>query len=124
MPVIIQKQNELITNKFEITNKGLSIGRSIKNDVFLEDPAASQQHAKIEAKELKNGSLIYFIVDLKSTNKTFVNQQPITEHLLSDQDEIEIGLTHFRYVDENKESLAATKQFKKSWIPGLLVLKE
>lgn len=124
MPVLIQYQNDAVINKFEIKDSGLTVGRSVKNDVFLDDPSASQQHAKIEAKELKDGSLIYFVIDLDSTNHTYVNQQTITEHLLSDQDVIEIGLTNFRYIDENKESLAATKQFKKSWIPGIMVLKE
>ena len=124
MPVIIQRQNEIVVNKYEITESGLSIGRSVKNDICLDDPSASQQHAKIEVKELKDGSLIYFMVDLKSTNHTYVNQQAITKHLLSDQDEIEIGLSYFKYIDENQESLAATKQFKKSWIPGMLILKE
>lgn len=123
MPVLIQYQNDATVNKFEVNHSGLTIGRSVKNDIYLDDPSASQQHARIEIKELKDGSLIYFVVDLNSTNQTYVNQQAITEHLLSDQDVIEIGLTSFRYIDENKESLAATKQFKKSWIPGILVLK-
>jgi len=123
MPVIIQQQNELVISKTNIPTIGLSIGRSVKNDIFLDDPSVSQTHAKIETKELKNGSLIYFVVDLNSTNHTFVNQQQISEHLLMDQDHIEIGLTQFKYVDENKESLAATKQFKKSWFPGVSILK-
>lgn len=123
MPVLIQQQNELVINKTDIPMNGLSIGRSVKNDVFLDDPSVSQNHAKIETKELKDGSLIYFIVDLNSTNHTLVNQQQISEHLLMDQDYIEIGLTQFKYIDENKESLAATKQFKKSWFPGISILK-
>jgi len=123
MPVLIQYQNDITINKFEISGSGLTIGRSVKNDIYLDDPSASQQHAKIEIKELKDGALIYFVVDLDSTNHTYVNQQAIAEHLLSDHDMIEIGLTQFKYIDENKESLAATKQFKKSWIPGVMVLK-
>ena len=123
MPVLVQRHNDVVVNKFEINHQGLTIGRSIKNDLYLDDPSTSQTHAKIVAKELKDGSLIYFLVDLDSTNKTFVNQQPITEHLLTDQDEIEIGMHYFKFIDENKESLAATRQYKKSWIPGVLVLK-
>jgi len=123
MPVIIQRQDEIIINKYDIPQSGLTIGRSVKNDIYIDDPAASQHHAKIEVKELKDGSLNYFLVDLESTNHTDINQQAISEHLLSDQGIIEIGLSQFKYIDEDKESLAATKQFKKSWIPGVLVLK-
>ncbi len=123
MPVLIQRHNDIVVNKFEIDANGLTIGRSVKNDLYLDDPSTSQTHAKIVTKELKDGSLIYFLLDLESTNKTFVNQKAISEHLLIDQDEIEIGIHRFKFVDENKESLAATQQYKKSWIPGVLILK-
>jgi pSer/pThr/pTyr-binding forkhead associated (FHA) protein len=123
MPVLIQRHNDIVVNKFEIKPFGLSIGRSIKNDIYLDDPSTSQKHAEITSKELKDGSYIYFIVDLGSTNSTYVNQQTIQEHLLSDQDEINIGIHYFKYIDENAESLEATRQYKKSWIPGVLVLK-
>ena len=123
MPVLIQRHNDIVVNKFEIAPRGLTIGRSIKNDIYLDDPSTSQNHAKVVSKEMKDGSFIFFILDLESTNKTFVNGNPIKEHLLSDQDELEIGIYQFKFIDENKESLAATQQFKKSWIPGLLVLK-
>ncbi len=124
MPFLLHLLSDANGQKHPIPEQGLTIGRSIKNSIFLDDPSASQHHARIDVKELKDGSLIYFLCDLESTNKTFANQQPIKEHLLSDQDFIEIGVNQFRYLDENQESLAATKQFKKSWIPGVLVLKD
>jgi len=123
MPAIFQQQNEVNLSKYEVTGLGLSIGRSAKNDIFLDDPSVTQFHANIEAEELKNGNLIYFINDLKSTNKTKVNGQIVDKHLLSDQDIIEIGLNQFKYVDEDTESLAVTQAFRKSWIPGIQVLK-
>lgn len=123
MPVLVQRHNDIIVNKFEVSSKGITLGRSVKNDVYLDDPSTSQSHAKIATKELKDGSLIYFLVDLDSTNKTFVNNNAIGEHLLTDQDEISIGIYQFKYIDENKESLEATQQYKKSWIPGVFVLK-
>ncbi|MBV1908552.1 MAG: FHA domain-containing protein [Kangiellaceae bacterium] len=123
MPILVQRLNDLIVDKIEIPQKGLSIGRSVKNDVYLDDPSTSQIHSKIETKELKDGNLIYFISDLNSTNQTFVNGNSIKEHLLCDQDVIEIGVNQFKFVDENEESLAATQQFKKSWIPGILILR-
>ena len=123
MPAIFQQQNELNLSKYEVTLQGLTIGRSAKNDVYLDDPSVSQFHSNIEVKTLKNNDLIYLINDLKSTNKTKVNGQIIEQHLLSDQDIIEIGLNQFKYVDQNSESLAATQAFRKSWIPGVKILK-
>jgi pSer/pThr/pTyr-binding forkhead associated (FHA) protein len=124
MPLLLHITSDSSGQKHQISGDGLTIGRSIKNSIYLDDPSASQVHARIDVKELKDGSLIYFLTDLESTNHTYVNQHPVKEHLLSDQDFIEIGVNHFRYIDEDKESLAATKQFKKSWIPGILVLKD
>ena len=124
MPVLIKHQNDAASNPFEITESGLTIGRSAKNSLLIDDPSVSQFHAKIDTKELKDGSLIYFIEDLESTNQTMVNSQAVKQHLLCDQDIINIGLNEFKYIDENTESLAATKAFKKSWIPGVLILKD
>jgi len=123
MPAIFQQQNDVNLSKYDLTREGLTIGRSAKNDVYLDDPSVSQFHANIEAKELKNSNLIYFINDLNSTNKTKVNAQVVEQYLLNDQDIIEIGLNQFKYVDEDSESLAATQAFRKSWIPGVKILK-
>jgi len=123
MPAIFQQQNDVNLSKYEVTGRGLSIGRSANNDIYLDDPSVSQFHANIEVKELKNGNSIYFINDLKSTNKTKVNGQIVEQHLLNDQDIIEIGLNQFKYVDEDTESLAATQAFRKSWLPGVKVLR-
>jgi len=124
MPFLIKHQNDIASNRSDITNKGLTIGRSAKNAFLIDDPSVSQFHAIIDTRELKDGSLIYFIQDLESTNQTLVNNQAITQHLLCDQDIISIGLHEFKYIDENTESLAATKAFKKSWIPGIMILKD
>ena len=124
MAVLVQMVDGNVLNKFEITDKGLSLGRSIQNDIYLDDPSVSQQHAKIELKELTDGAHICFIRDLKSTNKTFVNNQTIETQPLSDQDLINIGTQSFKFVDQENEQLAQTKAFKKSWFPGMYYLEE
>lgn len=111
-------------NKIEIDKQDISIGRSISNTVYLEDPAVSQFHAKIEVKELKDGAFIYFLHDLNSTNHTFVNNKQVEIIPLTDQDLIVVGATNFKFVDEKNEKLAQTKAFKKSWIPGVFYLED
>lgn len=124
MATLVQLVDGNVFNKFEIGEKGLTIGRSIKNDIYLDDPSVSQQHAKIELKELKDGAHICFIHDLKSTNKTFVNNNTIDTLPLTDQDLISIGTQTFKFIDEENEKLAQTKAFKKSWIPGMYYLED
>lgn len=124
MATLVQLVDGNIFNKFEIAESGLSIGRSIKNDIYLDDPSVSQQHAKVELKQLKDGAHICFIHDLKSTNHTFVNNNQVETLPLTDQDIINIGTQTFKFVDEENEKLAQTKAFKKSWIPGMFYLED
>jgi pSer/pThr/pTyr-binding forkhead associated (FHA) protein len=124
MAVLVQLIDGTPFNKFEISAEGVTIGRSINNDVYLDDPSVSHKHVKIERKELTDGAFVYFIHDLKSTNKTFVNNKQIEIQPLSDQDLIVIGTANFRFVDEINEKLAQTKAFKKSWLPGVYFLED
>lgn len=62
------------------------LGRLDTNDIPVRDAKASREHAKI----YKQGEQ-YAIVDLNSSNGTFVNGQRITKRVLKNGDEIEIG---------------------------------
>ncbi len=124
MAILVQLIEGEVLNKFEITESSLTIGRSINNDIFLDDASVSQKHARIELKQLKDGAYVCFLHDLESTNHTFVNNNQIKTHLLSDQDLINIGTKHFKYFDEENEQLAETKAFKKSWFPGMYYLED
>lgn len=65
-----------------------TIGRSGENDIILEDPAVSRQHAKIrlEGKD-------FVIYNLGATNPPKVNGAEINRHVLTDGDCLEIGQT-------------------------------
>lgn len=63
-----------------------SIGRTGENDIVLDDPAVSRQHAKVKLE-----GKVFFIYDLGSTNTTKVNGQEIGRHQLTDGDRVEIG---------------------------------
>src|SRR6266542_2628825 len=76
------EQRRLDFDKPEIT-----IGRVQGNDVILPKGNVSKRHARIV---LKDGKFI--IVDLKSTNGTYVNVRKITSPLvLKDTDKVYIG---------------------------------
>jgi len=70
---------------YEIAQAAI-LGRLDSNDIPVRDAKASREHAKI----YKQGEQ-FAIVDLNSSNGTFVNGQKITKRVLKNGDEIEIG---------------------------------
>jgi adenylate cyclase len=74
---------------YEIGSGKTSLGRAVTNDILLEDAAASRHHAEIWADETQER---FSIVDLDSTNGTFVNHERISgECPLKANDMIRIG---------------------------------
>src|SRR5688572_2391580 len=74
---------------YEIGSGKTSLGRAVTNDLVLEDEASSRHHAEIWADQAQ-GKIS--IVDLDSTNGTFVNHERISgECPLKSNDVIRIG---------------------------------
>jgi len=71
----------------------LTIGRLPDNTVVLNHPQVSAHHARLEREQ--NGA--YRLIDLNSTNHTYVNNQAVTSHLLRTGDEIRIGPFRLTY---------------------------
>ncbi len=69
-----------------------SLGRAIDNDLVLEDTEVSRQHAKI-VRELDR----YVLLDLGSTNGSFVDGHRVTRHLLSDGEKLSFGGATFTF---------------------------
>ena len=99
---------------YELGDGKTSIGRAMTNDIVLEDAAASRYHAEIRVEEA--GKEIS-IVDLDSTNGTFVNHERISgECPLQADDMIRIGQVIFDLIspgDENeiKQNASGTHLF-------------
>lgn len=77
------------------SDHALRLGRSPDNDVILRDPATSGHHARLE----RRGDQ-FWVVDLGSTNGTFVNGESIQEKPLNSGDRLTIGQNsvHFTLV--------------------------
>ena len=75
--------------------RALRLGRSPDNDVILRDPATSGHHARLE----RRGD-VFWLVDLGSTNGTFVNGEAVQEKQLNDGDRLTVGQNsvHFSVV--------------------------
>jgi len=64
----------------------LTIGRRDDNDVVIDDPSVSGHHAKIDSLGDR-----FVLIDLKSKNGSFVNEQLVDSHWLNHGDVITIG---------------------------------
>src|SRR5262245_37367304 len=70
----------------ELAEGETTIGRHPDCDIVVSNNQVSRRHAQVT---VDSGTFI--IVDLGSTNGTYVNEAPITEHVLKDGDRIELG---------------------------------
>jgi hypothetical protein len=70
-----------------------SIGRSEENDIVIQDPNVSRQHARLS--RLENG---FIIEDLGSTNGTLLDGAPIDRERIENGDELTFGGITTRFV--------------------------
>lgn len=78
---------------WDLDTDELFLGRGYDCDIALDDGAASRRHAAIQ-----RDSEGYVLVDLNSTNGTFVNNAQVTQHRLTAGDQIRIGSHVFKYL--------------------------
>ncbi len=86
MPELVIEQPDSPVRRIPLTESEITLGRGADNDVVLRADEVSRRHAKIFSRGSQS-----VIVDLKSLNGTFVNNQRIVERVLSDGDEIWLG---------------------------------
>lgn len=88
---VLRVQNGFLQGSSFPLNKDIMIlGRSKKCDVYIPDLYASRLHARIERRPYG-----LFLVDMQSTNGTYLNGRRIYESILLNGDEILIGDTRF-----------------------------
>lgn len=111
--------NGVSVQSYHITKDSITIGRALDSDIFIEEQAISSNHAVIEKIQNEDASFYYQIRDLGSTNNTFVNNLKIDSKTLENSDQIRIGFTTLKFVNDSSVDLTKTVKIKKSWIPGV-----
>jgi hypothetical protein len=87
---------------FPLQAERITVGRNSNNDIVLNEPVVSGQHAALQLKPKPT------ITDLNSTNGTRLNGKAITKAPLHHNDVIRIGSHELRFVDEGVQDFAAT----------------
>lgn len=79
-----------------------SLGRHPDNNIQILDRIISKEHCQI----IKTPDNRFLLKDLGSLNGTFIRQDRISEHVLRNGDEINLGSTRLVFQDEERESQA------------------
>jgi len=119
MPILAQLNDRVVVHRFTLDKQTTQLGRLPENDVCIDSLEVSGYHAVIE----RDGESDYFIRDLDSTNRTFVNEQPIERVRLHHDDSVRIGWIVFKFIDEHNTDFRKTSKIRKSWIPGVYYTK-
>ena len=90
---LILSLNGTVINQYFIDKPSLTIGREEGNDIAIEDPVLSRQHARVLTVEKDQ-----IIEDLQSRNGTLLNGRPLTRQILQHGDVIQLGSHHLRYM--------------------------
>jgi pSer/pThr/pTyr-binding forkhead associated (FHA) protein len=103
MAKLLLSFNDETLHEYELEAEKTTIGRQSDNDIHIDNLAVSGHHAKILT--ILNDS---FIVDLGSTNGTYINGERIQKHALKNGEVILIGKHTLTYVNDSADAGTGT----------------
>ena len=104
MPKLIV-YHEGTQEEHELASEPVILGRSSSSGIPVPDVRASREHCKIAQEDGK-----WYVIDLGSSNGTFVGDRKITRHELTDGTFIRIGRVRIGFVDEGRRVDAPAAQ--------------
>src|SRR5438874_5068028 len=99
MPSLRILSGSLENQEIELTPDAMTVGRSSACNIKIGDAGVSSKHAKIWCEDGE-----YFLMDLGSTNGTFVNDRDVDREKLNDGDVITFGMTKASFMGEKPMS--------------------
>ena len=83
---------------FVLTEDEVSIGRGASNQICINDTSLSRRHCLI-----KRDGETFRVIDLESSNGTFINARPIGEQCLNNGDQITVGSVLLLFIADEVE---------------------
>ena len=85
--------------RYDLRSEPLSLGRDASNGIQVSDSEVSRRHA-----EIRQDDQGYLLVDLASSNGSFVNGEQAAERRLINGDRVQLGRTLFLFTDADERS--------------------
>ncbi len=93
-PVLYVSKEGALLQEFSLQQARILVGRSEHNDLAIDSRFVSRHHLML----VRNGPST-FLMDLNSTNGTFVNSRRVSNHVLVDSDVIVLGHHRIKFSD-------------------------
>jgi len=97
MARLILTHEGAVIREYQLNKDRTTVGRKPHNDIHLEDPTVSGEHAVFL--KLQH----YYVEDMGSTNGVVLNGKRVTKRQLTTGDLIRIGRHEFKFVDDASE---------------------
>jgi pSer/pThr/pTyr-binding forkhead associated (FHA) protein len=88
--LFLEQARPLSSRHWPLDGDVLAIGRDPSSTICINDTSISRHHADL----IRRGPS-WFIVDARSTNGTFVNDQPVSESIVQASDRVRVGRVEF-----------------------------
>jgi len=85
-------------NRFMINDSGVTIGRAVDSEIFLDDVTVSRKHATISFDKE------FSFTDSGSLNGSYLNNERATSAVLKSGDEIQIGKFHLVFISNKSNN--------------------
>src|SRR5436853_7027248 len=99
IPSLQVRSGSLENQEIELTPDAMTGGRSSACNIRIGDAGVSSKHAKIWCEDGE-----YYLMDLGSTNGTFVNDKDVDRERLTDGDVITFGMTKAAFVGDKPKA--------------------
>jgi two-component system, cell cycle response regulator len=113
---LVEIHGPQLGKKYILDEEEFTIGRDVKNNIVVDLDNVSRRHAKITTRQGKS-----FVVDLGSTNGTYLNDQEVLEETpLRSGDFVKVGGSIFKFLSGgNIESLYHEEIYQLTIVDGL-----
>lgn len=109
MPQLVLSIEGVEIRRVNLHNNRTTLGRKPHNDIVLPDLVVSGEHCVF----ILEGLADVTVEDLRSTNGTYLNGQPVKKNVLRNNDVIELGKYRIKYiVDDAKPGLAPSEMIE------------
>lgn len=114
MARLILTHDGVVIREFQLQKERSSVGRKAHNDIVLDDPTVSGEHAVF----LKLQHV--YVEDLGSTNGVLLNGKRVTKRQLNHGDVVRIGRHELKFVDDSAQQFERTVVIGAEAIPSAM----